>query len=208
MTKLFFSIPLGNSHLCIERVGEQGSGRNHYAHVTLREKRPPGSRDDWKPGAVVLRDGLQRTAMLSIGLSFLAGADLMEPEQTYDTSRHFANPRRPLLRLPDSVLTQLNNKIGPGETQRAYSARHRAILSRMHILQRCQRLLETCTDADAAVIDQVLTGIETTPALAEGGAALEAALAAASGEWNGHAAAQELRNGPGATRGTNRDDLT
>lgn len=166
---------LGKHVLCIEdghgyavsrsRGGSEAPGMFDGVNVTIRERTEKG-----QPGAIVDRQfDVKRSQILALGLGFQDIASRMAVETTWQRSETVftsgkQRPLFPLTKVEHAALCDLSNEDLKGmrdHTAHCYDKLRR----RVHILQRCQYVLEKISDDSANQLDILLTILEHTGVL-------------------------------------------
>ncbi|SDA85326.1 hypothetical protein SAMN03159475_0110 [Pseudomonas sp. NFPP33] len=174
-TDIELKFNLGKHVLCVEdghgyavghsRSGSDAPGMFDGVNVTIRERTDKG-----QPGAIVDRQfDVKRSQILALALGLQDIASSMAVETTWHRSETvYSNgkqrPLFPLTKTEHAALCDLNNDELKGmrnNTAGAYDKLRR----RVHILQRCQYVLERISDDSANQLDMLLTVLEHAGAL-------------------------------------------
>ncbi len=159
---------LGKHVVCVEAgrgyavLEENSESSKMYDSVslTIRERREKG-----QPGAIVDRQfDVKRSQMLALGLSIMDIASHMAVEpiwqrsETVGLGRHL-RPLWPLTKNEREFLSDLNNQEVKDICKNVRNS-YDNLRRRIHVLQRCQFVLERISDDSANQLDMMLTVLE------------------------------------------------
>jgi hypothetical protein len=172
-TELKFN--LGKHVLCVEdghgyavsgaSDGSDASAMYDGVNLSIRERTSKG-----QPGAIIDRQlDVKRSEVLALGLGLMDVASRMAVETTWHRSETVYAPGKqrkliPLTEIERAALSDLNKeKLKALRNDMAHS--YDKLRSRVHILQRCQFVLEKIGDDSANQLDILLTILEHTGVL-------------------------------------------
>lgn len=167
-TDIHLKFNLGKHVVCIEDghgYGSDAPGMFDSVNVTIRERKDKG-----QPGAIVDRQlYVKRSQILAIALGFYDIASNMAVETAWHRSETVGaagqqRPLFPMTKIEHEALCDFDNEDVKKLRSKA-ACSYNNLRRRVHILQRCQSLLEHLSDDSANQLDMLLTVLEHAGAL-------------------------------------------